>query len=180
MLYNTVPLNPFPTILATLKEYPYFRRINPTPLRIKSARLLSTPSTSIPAMSKQKQPLTAEEYYHNKLTNALLNNSPMSLVRYQYELEEQIEELQAIMHEDSNDLLMAITENTGDVAMLLLLKDDSVYCNEDARDKLRELWKDSYEYNIQLIIPGMVEDLCNDCLPMFACMYVTQDERSQE
>ncbi len=131
-------------------------------------------------MSKQKQPLTAEEYYHNKLTNALLNNSPMSLVRYQYELEEQIEELQAIMHEDSNDLLMAITENTGDVAMLLLLKDDSVYCNEDARDKLRELWKDSYEYNIQLIIPGMVEDLCNDCLPMFACMYVTQDERSQE
>ena len=104
----------------------------------------------------------------------------MSLVRYQYELEEQIEELQAIMHEDSNDLLMAITENTGDVAMLLLLKDDSVYCNEDARDKLRELWKDSYEYNIQLIIPGMVEDLCNDCLPMFACMYVTQDERSQE
>ena len=131
-------------------------------------------------MSKKKPTQITEQYYTNKLTNALLNGSPMSLARYQYELEEQIEELKAIMHEDNNDLLMTLTENSGDVAMLLILKDDTVYCNEEARDKLQDLWKEYYEYNIQLIIPGMVEDLCVDCLPLFGCMYVSQDEGRQE
>ena len=124
-------------------------------------------------MSKKNEPRTPEEYYHQKLTNTLLHDGPMSLLRYQDELEDQVAELQDIMHQNNNDLLMALTENSGDVAMLLLLKDNSVYCNEDARDTLRTLWKDSYDYNILLIIPGMVEDLCDDSFPIFTCQYVT-------
>lgn len=52
-----------------------------------------------------------------------------------------------------------MTEHTNDVAMLLIDEDDHIYINAEARTMLKELWRDAYRENIQIIIPRMAEQL---------------------
>jgi len=52
-----------------------------------------------------------------------------------------------------------VTENTGDVAMVLITPDKTVYINEDARAKLMEFWPAVYAQNIEMFIPAMVQTL---------------------
>jgi hypothetical protein len=43
--------------------------------------------------------------------------------------------------------------------MLLIDEDDLIYINEEARTRLKELWRDAYSENNQLMIPRMAEQL---------------------
>jgi hypothetical protein len=94
------------------------------------------------------------------LIKALLNDGAMAFALFEYELEEHIDEYLKSKQEDDDDYFFAVTEHTNDVAMLLIDKDDNIHVNEEARALLKKLWpKSAYKYNMQVLIPQMVDEL---------------------
>lgn len=94
------------------------------------------------------------------LIKALLNDGAMAFALFEYELEEHIDEYLKSKQEDDDDYFFAVTEHTNDVAMLLIDNDDNIHVNEEARALLKILWpKSAYKYNMQVLIPQMVDEL---------------------
>ena len=87
------------------------------------------------------------------LTQALLNEGKMEYALYEYELLEMIDDLKLSMNQDRDDYIFSVTENTGHVAMVLIEKSGKVYVNEEAREKLKTLWRLAYEINLKMLIP---------------------------
>ena len=100
------------------------------------------------------------------LKNALINNGKMEYALYEYELEEVVDELKFYLARDHDDYIFCITENTNDVAMVLIDKLGEVYINESARDKLMETWQHAYPSNMKKMIPILAEELSQDMLPI--------------
>lgn len=98
------------------------------------------------------------------LRKALLKEGKMEYALYEFELEEHIDYWHEGLKADRNDFVFAVTEHSGDVAMLLILSDKTVFVNEDARAKLSELWPKSYISNIKRLIPIMAQQLANDII----------------
>jgi hypothetical protein len=90
---------------------------------------------------------------------ALLDDGPLVMPLFEFELEEHVDEYLSSKHQDSDKYFFAVTEHTNDVAMLLIDEFDQVYVNEPARARLKELWQDSYRPNMQLLIPQMANEL---------------------
>jgi hypothetical protein len=65
---------------------------------------------------------------------------------------------------DRNEFVFVVTENSGHVAMLLIMADKTLYVNEDARAKLEEFWQNNYSANLKRLIPFMAQELANDVL----------------
>ncbi|MGI4872963.1 MAG: hypothetical protein ACRYFX_17520 [Janthinobacterium lividum] len=65
------------------------------------------------------------------------------------------------MRQDKDDLLFVVTEQKGEVAMLLTLKKGGFFMNEDAREQLQALWKAPgvYVSNMLRFIPQMAQQL---------------------
>lgn len=93
------------------------------------------------------------------LQKALLNHGAMSYTLYQYELEEHIDYWYQGLKEDQNTFVYAVTEHSGDVAMVLITEDKTVYINEDARQELINFWPKTYKHNITKLIPMMAKDI---------------------
>jgi hypothetical protein len=100
----------------------------------------------------------------NLLHEALLQNGKMEHALYEFELEEHIEYWYEGLKADDNEFVFAVTENSGDVAMVLITQDKTIYINEDAREKLLALWPQAYKGNMKRLIPMMAEELANDIL----------------
>ncbi|AMR26958.1 hypothetical protein A0257_07445 [Hymenobacter psoromatis] len=98
-----------------------------------------------------------------RLHKALTANGGMSHALYEYELKEHIAYWKAGMIRDKDEFLFVVTENRGDVAMLLMTDEGELLINELAREKLQQLWnnKGVYEGNIKLLLPMMAEQLAN-------------------
>ena len=62
------------------------------------------------------------------------------------------------------NLWEAVTENSGDVAMVLITANKTVYINEDATEQLSKEWPLAYEKNMKRLIPMMAEELANDII----------------
>ncbi len=93
------------------------------------------------------------------LKKALLEDGAFAQALFEYELEEHIAEYLQSKHADNDRYFIAITENTNDVAMLLIDENDEVHINEDARALLRELWQSAYRKNLRILIPDMAKKL---------------------
>jgi hypothetical protein len=93
------------------------------------------------------------------LKRALLDDGPLVRALFEFELEEHLDEYLLSKQADRDKYFFAVTEHTNDVAMLLIDEDDHIYINEEARTRLKELWRDAYSENIQLMIPRMAEQL---------------------
>ncbi len=100
------------------------------------------------------------------LINALLADGEMAYALYEHELEELVVELRSSMENDKDDYIFTITENRGDVAMLLIEKSGDVYINEEAREKLKVLWAVSYKVNLKKFIPTFARQLQKNELPI--------------
>ncbi len=85
---------------------------------------------------------------------------------YEYELEELVDELSSSLAADQDDLIFAVTENSGHVAMVLIEKSGQVHINEQAREKLCALWPAAYESNMQQLIPAFAKQLKAGELPI--------------
>lgn len=88
----------------------------------------------------------------------------MEYALYEHELEEHIEYWYEGLKTDRDEFVFAVTENSGDVAMVLITKEKTVYVNEDAREKICKLWSKNYETNIAFLIPVMADELANDII----------------
>ena len=93
------------------------------------------------------------------LIKALLNDGAMEYALFEYELEEHIDEYLKSKQNDGDDYFFAVTEHTNDVAMLLIDGKNKVHVNEKARAVLKKYWDESYERNMKIMIPHMVDEL---------------------
>jgi len=96
----------------------------------------------------------------SELRKALLMSGEMSDELFEYELEEHIDYWKKSLKKDKDEFLFVVTENNGNVAMLLITNKNELFINERARQKLNEFWKeDVYNYNIEFLLPVMAEEL---------------------
>jgi hydroxylamine reductase (hybrid-cluster protein) len=100
------------------------------------------------------------------LAKTLLRDGVMHYSLYEYELEESLEEFKSSLETDQDDYIFAVTENSGHVAMVLIDKSGQVYINEQAREKLRTVWKDAYNKNMRVLIPVFARQLHSGVLPI--------------
>lgn len=122
--------------------------------------------------------MTAKEI-EKLLKKALLNDGEMAQALFEFEFEEEdLDELKASLIEDDDDFLFAVTENTGDVAMVLIEKSLEIHANEQAREKLKEHWQSNYDRNIKLLIPDFAEQLSAGELPINGVKTARPSKRS--
>ena len=89
----------------------------------------------------------------------------MAAALYEHELAEHIDYWYAGLQRDGEECVFAVTENSGDVAMILITKAKEVYVNEEARGKLQALWpQPAYTRNMKIFIPMMADELANDII----------------
>ncbi|MCP4424042.1 MAG: hypothetical protein GY803_06100 [Chloroflexi bacterium] len=100
------------------------------------------------------------------LKQALLHDGEMAYALYEYELEEVLDHLKSSMARDRDDYIFVATENTGDMAMVLIEKSGKVHINEQARERLKTLWPAAYKSNIKKLIPAFARQLHQGELPI--------------
>jgi hypothetical protein len=100
------------------------------------------------------------------LQQTLLHDAAMHYGLYEYELEELLDELKSSLAADQDDYIFAVTENSGQVAMVLIEKSGRVYINEQAREKLQALWPVGYTSNMKKLIPAFAQQLHRGELPI--------------
>ena len=98
------------------------------------------------------------------LQKALIEGGKMEQSLYEYELEEHIDYWYDGLKADRDDFVFAVTENSGHVAMVMIMPDKTVLINEVAREKLAEFWQSNYAINMQQLIPMMAEELADDTI----------------
>ena len=98
------------------------------------------------------------------LRKALIQDGAMEYALYEHELVEHIDYWYKGLLADRNEFVFAVTENSGDTAMVLITKEKDIYVNEAAREKLSRLWGQAYNPNMKYLIPTMAEELANDII----------------
>ena len=93
------------------------------------------------------------------LTRALLNDGEMEYALYEHELEEILDHMKKSMADDKDDYIFTVTENNGDVAMVLIEKSGEIYIDEQARERLQLYWPATYEQNMKGFIPHFARQL---------------------
>ena len=105
--------------------------------------------------------MTRQKTIEKNLRKALLEDGPLALALFEYELQEHIAEYLQSKRDDGDDYFFAVTEHTNDVAMLLIDNQEAIYINEAARARLKALWQTSYAGNMRRLIPDMAGELDN-------------------
>ena len=100
------------------------------------------------------------------LRDALIGDGKMAYGLYKHELEELLDEWKLSMAKENDNYIFAVTENNGDVAMVLIEKAGQVYINEQAREKLEALWLGAYESNMMKMIPIFAKQLAKGEIPV--------------
>lgn len=119
----------------------------------------------MPTMKKNNK--TAQKLtIFQALQKALLEDGEMNRSLYEYDMEEHIAFWAEGMKKDKNDLVFVVNENDGHIAMVLITKDEKLFINKEARAYLQNTWKEQYEKNIKMLLPGMVADLSEGTFPL--------------
>lgn len=100
------------------------------------------------------------------LKQALVLDGPMSQALYDEELVDYVAEFQQSLAADDDEYLFALVEDEGQVALLLIQHSGEVYANEEARAKLKEIWRQAYASNMNTLIPGFAQQLDEGEIPM--------------
>lgn len=94
-----------------------------------------------------------------QLQKALLQDGKMEYSLYEYDMEEHFDYWFEGLKQDKDEFVFVINENTGHVAMVLIMPDKTLHINEEARRKLQEIWPKTYIFNMNRLIPKMANDL---------------------
>lgn len=113
------------------------------------------------------------------LEQVLLHDGEMRRELYEFELEEMLDNLKSSMAEDRDDFIFAVTENRGDVAMILIEKSGQVHINEQARERLKTLWPAAYKSNLKKLIPAFAALLDGGEIPVNGVKVVSDSQRSR-
>jgi hypothetical protein len=115
-----------------------------------------------------------QQIIRTNLYKALLEDGWMSYGLYEYEMEEHLDYWKEGLHRDKDEFLFVVNERADHVAMLLITKEDELFINENAREKLKLLWnktKGAYKYNIEFLLPFMANQLDNGDLSVHGVKY---------
>lgn len=91
------------------------------------------------------------------LRAALIGDAKMDMSLYKYELEEHLKAIKKGIIYDKEDFAIAITHNRNKIAMLLITKKGELFINEKAKGKLKEMWINTYEHNINYFLPSILD-----------------------
>ena len=111
--------------------------------------------------------MNSAKQIQKRLLEALLLDGEMDDGLYEYELADQADGMRESMIQDKDEYILAVTENSGSVAMLLMEANGAEYINEDARERLKTLWPEpAYSNNIIRLIPGYARNLSKGSIPL--------------
>lgn len=63
------------------------------------------------------------------------------------------DKLKSSLDKDADDALLCVLADDGEVAMMVIDWDGSIYRNENALKKLLDMWRGSFEINLQTLVP---------------------------
>ena len=100
------------------------------------------------------------------IKKVFLGNWKMDRYLYEYQLKEHLDEWDEILKEDKeDDFLLVVTEDEGDVAMVLVFPDKEIYINEKAIEELTTFWPEEvYKKNIKRFIPMIARNIADGYL----------------
>ena len=98
------------------------------------------------------------------LRQVLLEGEPFAFALFEYELEENLDFYVSSRSKDMDKYFMAITENSNDVAMILVNENNQVLVNDSARKELQDYWGNNYENHINKLIPQIAKALAQDLI----------------
>jgi hypothetical protein len=94
-----------------------------------------------------------------RLARALLEGGEFAEALYEYELAEHVDEYLQSKKRDGDLYFFAVTEHSGEVAMLAIDENNILHINEMARLSLQAFWPNTYIPNITRLLPDMAEQL---------------------
>ena len=97
--------------------------------------------------------MTSKKKIATDLQSALSGQIPLSIDLYVEVLADYEDELKASLDKDADDALLCMLADDGDVAMMVIDWDGSIYRNENALNKLRAMWRHSFETSFQTLVP---------------------------
>ncbi|HEY9735358.1 MAG TPA: hypothetical protein V6D06_03715 [Trichocoleus sp.] len=104
---------------------------------------------------------------------ALLRNGALAREVYENRLEDNVSRWHVGLQISGEQFLFAVAESEGEIAMVLLEGGKRLYINGAAREKLTELWEETYTNQMEILIPMIAEDLAEGVLSVTAVQYVS-------
>jgi hypothetical protein len=95
----------------------------------------------------------------SELYDALSGRKPLSIDLYVEALADHEQALKDSLNKDADDALLCVLADDGDVAMMVIDWDGSLYRNENALKKLRTMWGKSFEANLNYLLPIFSEHI---------------------
>ena len=89
----------------------------------------------------------------DELRLALAGQKQLSIDLYVEALAAFEEDLKDSLNRDADDALLCVLADRGDVAMIVIDWDGSIYRNENALMKLHAMWRDSFDTNVEHLLP---------------------------
>ena len=93
------------------------------------------------------------------LLSALVGTKPLSTELYADALADHEANLAVSLDRDADDALLCMLADKGQVAMMLIDWDGTVYRNEAALQKLRAMWPHTLEANAKVLVPVFCEHI---------------------
>lgn len=97
-----------------------------------------------------------QQALNNTLALTLLHGATFSATLFDSVLAAYRDELRAALEPDEDDALLCLVVEGREVAIWLLETDGSEHANEAARQRLQQMWAESYSGNVRELIPGFV------------------------
>lgn len=97
--------------------------------------------------------MTQQKEIAAELQSALSGQSLLSIDLYVEVLADYEDELKASLDKDADDALLCMLASDGDVAMMVIDWDGSIFRNENALKKLQAMWRHSFDTNVQTLLP---------------------------
>lgn len=93
------------------------------------------------------------------LRAALAGAKPLDIDLYVEVLADHEDALKASLDKDADDALLCMLADEGGVAMLVIEWDGSLYRNDNALKKLRAMWRQNFDANIETLVPIFSEHI---------------------
>ena len=98
------------------------------------------------------------------LRKVLLEGESFAFALFEYELEENLDFYVSSRIKDQDKYFLAITENSHDVAMILVNEKNQVLVNNSAKKELQHYWGKNYENHMNKLIPKIAKALAQDLI----------------
>lgn len=108
---------------------------------------------------------------------ALAGQATLSIDLYVEVLADYEDELKASLDQDADDALLCMLADEGDVAMLLIDWDGSIYRNENALRKLRLMWQHSFDINMRTLVPILSDHISTGNLGVAGIKWVPEPSK---